>query len=165
MSLNSFSVATYNPKDVTLTFGGYVISDWDEVVLEKEEPTFKQYKGIDGRNTRVYNPDKSCKLRVKVLQTGLANAILSEVHRLDIQHKSARLEIMLRDLSGDSLFHTTSAYITKYPDVIYSGAFEWREWEIACDDYTELFVSGNEKPNSPILNAIANGIDRVRDIF
>lgn len=163
--MNNYTVATYNPKDVTMTFGGYVITDWEEIEVVKNTPIFKQHLGIGGKNTRVHNPDKSCTIKARVLQTGMANSILSEIVRLDSIHNSARIILMVKDLSGDSLFHTTTAYITSMPDMKYSGGFEWREWELACDDYDAFKVSGNIKPQSKILDAVVSGLETLKGVF
>ena len=165
MSFSSFTVATYRPKDVVMSFGGYVITDWQSMLISRNSKVFTQHKGIGGKNTRVYNPDTSCTIKVRVLQSGMANAIMSEVIKLDAIHKTARLELIVKDNSGESLFTTTTAYITGYPQVDYSENFEWREWEIMCDDSNEFIISGNERPQSAIVDAISSGIGKVGDLF
>ena len=75
------------------------------------------------------------------------------------------MELILKDGSGESLFTSTTAYISGYPDVVYSDEFEWREWEILCDDYNEFIISGNERPQSAIVDAISSGIGKVKDLF
>ena len=165
MSFSSFNVATYRPRDVVMSFGGYVITDWQSISIARNSKMYTQYKGIGGKNTRVYNSDRSCTIKVKVLQTGMANSIMSEVVRQDDLTRSARLELIIKDNSGDSLFTTTTAYITGYPDIVYSEGFEWREWEVLCDDYNDFVVSGNDRPDSPLLDAITSGIGKVGDFF
>ena len=165
MSFSSFTVATYRPKDVVMSFGGYVITDWQIMSVHKNSKVFTQHLGIGGKNTRVYNPDRSCLIKVRVLQSGMGNAVLSEVIKLDDIHRTARMELILKDNSGESLFTTTTAYIAGYPDIIYSEDFEWREWEILCDDYNEFIVSGNERPQSAIIDAISSGIGKISGLL
>lgn len=159
---NSFTVNTYSPKDLSLSFGGYQIAGWDSISITRTSPSFITVKGIRGKHTRVPSGDTSATITVNILQTSPSNDVLSEVHRQDIETGTGRLDIMLKDNSGNSVFSSDEAYITSYPETTYSGNFEYRTWTIYCQTTKSYVVGGNSYPETNLFNAALNV---VRNIF
>lgn len=162
MSLN-----TYSPSEVTLAFGGYILAGWNTISIKRNTPGYTPVRGIRGKNTRVRNTDSSATITFSCLQTEEANDILSQVHSLDLQFGTARLSITLKDNFGSSLFHSNEAYITSYPETVFSDSFEYRVWEIFCStteaDWT---VGGNLKPDTKLYDSVVNFVgDNLSGIF
>lgn len=155
-------VSTYSPSDVILTFGGYTVTGWQSIEIERSTPGFKVIRGIRGKNTRVRNRDTSAAIRVSILQTSYANDILSDVHEKDLETGYGRIEIGLKDTSGSSIFKSKEAYIVKYPSTKYSNDFEYRDWEIFCLTTSVFKTGGNNLGQGGLFESV---IERALDLF
>ena len=136
-------VFTYSPREVQLTFGSYTVTGWQSISITRSVDAFKPIRGIRGKHTRVRNADTSCMITIPLLQTSMSNDVLSKIHELDITNGTGRIELTLSDLSGTSVFNSVEAYIVGYPEVVYSGEFEYRQWRIFCQTTGSYTVGGN----------------------
>lgn len=154
-------VLTYVPSNAILLLSGYEIKGWTEIKVARNSPGFRQIRGIRNKHTRTRILDRSATLKISVFQSEPVNEVLSIVHGADMQTGAGRLEIMLKEITGTSLFNTTTAYITGYPELAYSGDLAINTWEIACDEAT--ISIGNSKPaQGGILDSV---ISKVSNIF
>lgn len=149
---NSFTVNCYSPKDVILTVGGYQLTGWQSINISRTVKGFTVIRGIRGKNTRVPNVDTSATITISLLQTSQGNDVLSYIHELDLSEGTGRIELMLKDNSGRSVFSSNEAYITGYPTSTYSGQFEYRNWEFFLQSTSTYVVSGNAKPATDIFD-------------
>lgn len=162
----SFSVNTYSPSEVTLAFGGYVLTGWNTITLSRNTDTFTPVAGIRGKNTRIKNRNTAATIAFSCLQSGDANDLLTEIHRLDEVNGAARLAITLKDNSGTFLFHTNEGYITSYPDVTFSGQFEYRVWTIQCQSSDTYTVGGNATAQDSLFNQVKTYVgDTISGVF
>ena len=150
-------VSTYAPDEVFLTFGGAVVEGWDSITVQRTSPEFKTVKGIDGKNTRVYDPNTHAVINIVCKQTSLTNQILSSVVLLDSNTHGVRLEVMLLDSSGWEVFSSQEAYVQRTPDRDYKASMGTRSWTIEC-----LNSSWNDSKGN--LSA-DNIFTRVMDLF
>ena len=90
-------VLTYRPGEVTLSICGYVVDGWTSIAIARNAPTFKQIRGIRGKNTRVMNADTSGTIRVNLTQTSVANDVFSELLAMDKRFATNRLEVTIKD--------------------------------------------------------------------
>lgn len=162
----SFSVNTYSPKDVTLAFGGYVLTGWNTINIQRTYSGFTPVDGIKNKNTRVRNTNTAATINFSCLQTGDANDLLSQIHALDLQTGAVRITLTLKDLSGSSIFTSSEAYILGYPEVVYSDSFEWRVWNIHCSTSEGWNVGGNLRPSTSLFDsALSTVSDAIGNIF
>lgn len=145
------NVNTYNPSDVYLIICGHQCESWQEITVERSTPSFKHIKGIRGKHTRVRDVDSSAIITITVMQTSETNDILSEVHRLDIESGTGRLEITLMDKSGTTLISSIEAYIPNYPAKTFSDTIEFIPWTIQCQSTEDFVIGGNSQPSAPLL--------------
>lgn len=163
---NSFTVQTYNPKDVILTIGGYQLTGWQSITISRTVKGFTVIRGIRGKNTRVKNVDTSATLTISLLQTSQGNDVLSSIHGLDLEEGTARISLMLKDRSGRSVFSSNEAYITGYPTAPFSGQFEYRNWEFFAQTTDTYTVGGNAKPATDLLDrALSEAGNFIDSIF
>ena len=165
-------VYTYSPSEVQLTFGGYTVTGWQSISITRSVDAFKPVRGIRGKHTRVRNADTSCTITIPLLQTSMSNDVFSRIHELDIQKATGRIELTLSDLKGTSVFSSREAYILGYPEVVYSGEFEYRQWKLFCQTTGSYTVGGNAQTInifSSIFNSAAGlvntAVDAVSNIF
>ena len=148
-------VFTYRPGEVVLTLCGYVIEGWSSIAVAPSSPVFKQIKGIRGKHTRVKLQDKAGTIKIALLQTSIANDVLSELLSLDRATGTGRLEVVLKDTAGTSLFSSTTAYIEAFPEVTFSASQTERNWTILCDSMDSHFVGGNAEQGVDLASIIA----------
>ena len=162
------SLFTYSSKEVTLVIGGYTITGWEKISVSRNAPAFVPIRGIRGKNTRVRNTDTSATFSIPLLQTSMGNDVFSQIHTLDIERGTGRLEITLKDSSGTGVFGSSEAYIVDYPVVAYSGNFEYRVWTIFAQSTSTYNVGGNGKVDnifSSILSAANRVVDKVSNLI
>lgn len=152
-------VLTYVPSNVSLIFSGYQLRGWDTIKLQRNSPSFKQIRGIRGKNTRTKINDTSATITISVPQTELAHEVFSKILEADIQTGNVRLEIALTDLTGSSLFASTTAYIVGYPTITYSSDIEMYEWTFSCED-SYMYVGA---ARDATLGLVDNAVSRLKD--
>lgn len=168
---NNFTVATYNPSDVSLVVGGYTLSGWDRISITRRTDNFKPVYGIRGKHTRVRMGGKEARessafITVVLSQESQANDVLSEIHRQDIEEGTARIALILKDSSGGSVFSSNEAYITNFAASDFSSDFGTREWRLFCQTTETYNVGNNTKPQTSILNTAIDEISSfVSDLF
>lgn len=155
---NKFTVSTYSPSDVILSFGGYQISGWDNITVARRAQGFITVPGIRGKHTRVPSGDTSATITISLIQTSQSNDVLSEIHRLDLENGTARIALTLKDKSGNSVFSSDEAYIVGYPESVFSGGFEQRVWTLFCQTSKSFVVGGNGVPSTSIFNAAIGAV-------
>lgn len=136
-------VFTYRPGEVSLIICGYAIEGWTSIAIARNSPIFKQIKGIRGKNTRVLLKDASGTIRIGLTQTAIANDVFSGLISLDRSTGSERLEVVVKDTAGTSLFSSTTAYFEGFPETTFSASQTERNWTILCDKMGSYFVGGN----------------------
>jgi len=151
------TINTYSPTDVYLNIGRFTCQSWKSIEIERTVG-FRTIRGIRGKNTRVANPDTSATIRVQVLQTSHTNDVLSAIHDQDLDEKTGRLEVLLTDKSGSSVFKSSEAYLMKFPRAVYSGELVYHEWEIFCQKTTKYLVGGNNKPETKLFDSLTSAL-------
>ena len=145
-------VYTYSPQEVQLTFGGYTITGWQNLTITRSVDAFKPVRGIRGKHTRVRSIDTSCTITVTILQTSMSNDVLCRIHDLDLEYGSGRIELLLKDMGGTGIFSSAEAYVLGYPEVVYSGEFEYRQWRLFCQNTGNYTIGGNGQTTSIFSN-------------
>lgn len=145
------TVNTYNPSDVYLIIAGHICTGWNEISIEKSTPNFKFVKGIRGKNTRVQDLDTSAIINITLLQTSQTNDLLSEIHRLDIEEGTGRIELSIVDKSGTTAINSIEAYIENYPPKSFKDEFEPVSWSIQCQSTNDYIIGGNTSPETSVI--------------
>lgn len=152
-------VLTYVPSNVILVISGWQVQGWNEISVARNAPGFRQIRGIRGKNTRTRMQDTGATLTIKVPQTENMNEVMSAIHDADLEEGTARLEIMLAEVTGNSFFSTATGYITAYPELTYTGDMSERVWTIVCDESS--FQVGSAR--SAAVGIVQNGVSRLKD--
>lgn len=153
--MNNFTVATYSPSDVQLIVSGYEVRGWDSISIQRVQPGFTPYEGIRGKDSRTRNTKTAARIELTVMQTHPLNDIFSQVHQLDLQHGTGRLEITLKDNAGTSLFSSVEAYITEFPASMFGADIAFQVWNIYCQTTSTYKVGGNTKPQNNIFSKVS----------
>lgn len=161
-------VKTYKPADLKLFIAGdYQVGGIVNISVTFPE-RYKIIKGIKGQHSRVRTQDTSCTLTVELLQTSVANDVLSDIISQDIATGRGRLSISMQDISGTSKVETENAFVSNYSELTYSTELSTRTWTIQMLDTNIIWVGGNSKPKPQFLEDIAGflgaGLDKIAQV-
>ncbi len=112
--------------------------------VEPEAELFGHKVGADGEVTRFRNNNRVVKITLKLMQTSIANTLMSALANLD-QNTPGGAGIgpmLIQDLQGTSLFAAEFCWISKMPKRTFAREVQVREWEMTAIISTE--VDGND---------------------
>lgn len=127
----------YDPKQVTLTFKGYLITGYAEgtfIQVARNEDSFETSVGADGKVTRVRKNDKSGTITVTLQAESPSNAVLSGFLLADELSGTGYGNVQVKDLNKVGLCAAPNAWVQKPADVENGDTAGNREWTIACDE-------------------------------
>lgn len=136
-------VLTYSPGQVVVSICGYIVDGWSNISVAFNSPVFRQVRGIRGKNTRIRNKDTSATVRISLIQSSVANDVLTNLLSEDRNSGASRLDITIKDNSGTGLFASSTAYIEGFPEMGYSASQSERVWTVLCDASSNVTVGGN----------------------
>lgn len=152
-------VLTYVPSNVVLLISGVQIEGWNTIKITRNAPSFKQVRGIRGKNTRTRINDSSATIIIDTPQTELINEVFSKCLEADEQTGNVRLDITLREITGTSFFNTTTGYVLGRPELTYSNSLANNTWSLSCDD-SQMYL-GCAK--SAAVGIVQDGVSRLKD--
>lgn len=148
------SVYRYSPEEVSLTIAGHRVVGWDRIEIKRNSATFREIKGIGGKNTRVRSLDTSATLVVSIMQTSPSNNVLTDIHLKDSIYGTGRLEVTLKGGSGETLITSVEGYVAGYTDAIYTDNIEYRPWVINLQSTDDFFINGNAAPDESFIQEV-----------
>lgn len=151
-------ISTYSPEAVILTLGGASLTGWNSISISRDSAQFNVIKGIRGKHTRVRSYDNSATIVIDLPMSSEWNYIFSQIVTQDVNSTTGRCEILLKDTSGNSIFKTSEAYVTRYADVTFDVSISSRVWTIQCLTTDVYTVGGSTSPAGSLLNSIYSSI-------
>lgn len=130
-------VKTYDPKSISVSFGGVTISGYADgtfVRVTRSGNLFDKKKGAAGDVERVNKNAFDFSVEITLQQTAAANQALSVVANADSVANLGVAPLVIKDLLGNTLFMAPQAWIAKDPDLEYGDDTAGRVW---------LFETGN----------------------
>lgn len=139
------AVRTYNPKAVVITIGGVPMSGFsDGTFLEivRDAPAYAKVVGADGTTTRVKSNNTAGTMTLTLKQSSPSNDVLSTFAQADYLSDAGVVPILVKDLSGNSIYFSATGWIQKIPDSSFGPDVADRSWVIDLAD-TTMFVGSN----------------------
>ncbi len=138
---------TYNPAEVVVTVGGVILSgfsDGDHIIARRNEDVSSMRAGNDGGVGRSINPNKSGEFEFKLLQTSMANDLLSTLVNADdlVNGGKSQFPIAVLDGSGRSLAVATQCWVKTLPEMTFGKETGERVWVFSAADL-KMLVGGN----------------------
>lgn len=136
---------TYNPLNIIGTFKGHHIRGYGPdtfVIAERQEDAFSDIVGCDGEVTRVQSNDKRGTVTWTLMPESDSNDALSAFAVLDEESGAGKGELILKDTNGTTLFHSSDAWIVKFPRFERGKEPGPCEWVIRCAKL-ETFIGGS----------------------
>lgn len=123
----------YDGGSLVIIFAGIPIQGFaDDSVVEiaYNEDAFTLQMGVDGDGTRSKTNNRSAQITVSLMQSSITNDLLNQAHALDLNSPFGLGigPMLIKDLTGRSLFATDKAWIMKSPDAAFGKEAGPREW-------------------------------------
>lgn len=154
------SVLTYSPKDVKLQIEAYTVPGIVSLTLEWRTAPFKVVDGIRGKTSRVRNTNSSAILTVEVLQSSVANDLMSQLVTEDLKSGQAKISVTLVDLSGGLSLTSGQGFVMGFADVTLSNGPDNRSWQIALLETDHKDIHGNSMSAKSIFEAGSKFLDQ-----
>lgn len=125
------AVATYDPKMVTIAWGGMILSGFAEgtfIKITRNGNAFDKKRGAGGDVERVNKNAYDFQVELTLLQTSTSNANLSVALTADQVSNVGVLPLIIKDLLGTTLFTAPQAWIAKDPDAEFGDDTSSRAW-------------------------------------
>lgn len=140
------TVRTYDPKKVVFVFGAIIATGYAEgefIKIERMGDIFATVKGADGGIDRINLNNLTYEVELTLKQTSPTNEELSIATALDITANSGVATLIVKDLSGNSLFTAPQAWVKKDPESTYSDGMGNRTWTFATGASGNLIGKNN----------------------
>ena len=141
------SVRTYDPKQVIITIGGVPMSGFAEgtfLEVVRNEPTWNTVVGADGLVTRGKTNNFSGTLTLTLKQSSPSNDVLSGFMALDEATNAGVVPILVKDLSGNSIYFGARCWVTQYANSAFGKDIADRVWTLTMDE-ADIFVGSNSE--------------------
>ena len=139
------SVRTFDPKQVIVTIGGVPMSGFSDgtfLEVDRNEPTWNIVVGADGLVTRGKTNNFSGTLTLTLKQSSPSNDVLSAFMAVDEATNAGVIPVLVKDLSGNSIYFSARAWITQYPNSTFGKDITDRQWVLSMDE-ADMFVGSN----------------------
>lgn len=128
----------YDPKAVTIVVGTLPVSGFADgtfLRIEQNADAFSLQVGSDGEACRTRSNDNSATITLTLMQSSLANDLLSDLHALDksLPAGAGCVPLQVKDLSGRSMFIAQQCWIKKAPAAEFGREAGPREWTLETD--------------------------------
>ena len=143
------SIKTFDPANLIISVGGVPLSgfaDGSFLTVDRDEQAFTKVIGADGYTTRVKSNNRSGFMTVTLAQSSGSNDVLSGFAQLDEISNSGIVPVLIKDLSGNSIYFSATGWVQKIPSSEFSKELTNREWTIDLVDI-DMFVGGNIEQN------------------
>lgn len=136
---------TYDPAQITVAIGGAIMSGYTDgtfVEIARNDVSWNTVVGADGIVSRAKSNDRSGTLTLTLKQTSPSNDVLSALLIADELTNRGVFPVLVKDLSGTSIFFSAQAYITTYASATYGKDIQDRTWTITLAD-VDMLVGSN----------------------
>ena len=139
-------VLTYDPKRVQVIFGARQLSGFadDSIIsIAPHGEGMQLYVGADGEVGRSIDPDHTFEVTISLATTSKSNTYLSNVYNADRAGGNGMLPLMIKDLSGDTLFFAEQAWVSNFPEAGRGRTIDTQEWVIQTGQVDNPIIGGN----------------------
>ena len=141
------SVRTYDPKNVIVTIAGIPMSGFSDgtfLEVDRNEATWNTVVGADGFVTRGKTNNFTGTMTLTLKQSSPSNDVLSGLLALDEATNTGVFPILVKDLSGNSIYFSANAWITQYANSTFGKDINDRQWTLMLDS-ADIFVGSNSE--------------------
>lgn len=126
-------IHTYDPKQVTISFGSHIVSGYAEdsyITIEPSGDGISKKVGCDGEIVRSLSPDNTFNVKLNLLYQSATNAWLQLQYDRDMSTGDGMFPILVKDLKGTMIFSAAACWATKPASRGFGKESGEREWEL-----------------------------------
>ena len=141
------AVRTYDPKQVIITVGGVPMSGFSDgtfLEIDRNEPTWNMVVGADGLVTRGKTNNFSGTMTLTLKQSSPSNDVLSGFMAIDEASNAGVFPILVKDLSGNSIYFAGQAWVTQYANSTFGKDISDRQLTLSLAE-ADIFVGSNSE--------------------
>lgn len=131
------SFASYDASQVIVTFAGSIISGYADgtfVTVEFDEQQYNKVTGADGLTQRSKTGNYAGSVTITLMNGSASNDVLSVAWNTDRVSNSGKGALLVKDLSGRTLWQAKNAWVRQMPSQGFGKDAENREWVMDCDE-------------------------------
>lgn len=132
-------VSTYMASKVIMSLGSHQVSGFAAdsfVSIDKNGDGTVSEQGVDGEITRSIDPNTTYKVKLSLQQMSDTHRFLQDTYYRDQETGEAIFPILIKDITGKTVFQSDKAWVTKLTSYAYGKAAGNREWELETGNGT-----------------------------
>lgn len=146
------AMALYSPEDVVILLGGFYqlegLHDGSFLSISDEKVRWETSVTADGSVSRTNVTPAVHTISITLSSVSSSNSILTTWATADSFLYGAILPLIIKDMSGSTMFYTTECWIEKVADTSFDTSVTGREW-ILKSAGGSLSVGGNSEGGVP----------------
>lgn len=127
-------VKTYSANQLAIVCGNHIVTGYADdsfVTIEPNGESVTSVVGCDGEVGRAVNPDKTCKVKLSLMQTSASNKFFTQMWNRDRKDGTGVFPLLIKDLSGELVCSADSAWVVTAPTRTYGKNLNNREIQLA----------------------------------
>lgn len=139
-------VLTYDPKKVQVIFGSRALTGFSDdsiISINPHGEGMQLYVGADGEVGRSIDPDHTFEVTISLATSSKSNTYLSNVYNLDRSTGKGMQPLLIKDLSGDTMFYAKEAWVSNFPEAGRGRTIDTQEWTIQTGQVENPIIGGN----------------------
>ena len=140
-------VLTYDPKKNIIIYGGKQLTGFaedDMITIKPLGDGMQIYSGADGEVGRSIDPNSTYEITVSLATSSKSNDYLSSCFNKDRNTGSNMLPLIIKELSGSTLFFAKQAWIKNFPESKRGRKIDNQDWTFNTGQGSDPVIGGND---------------------
>lgn len=139
-------VLTYDPKKNIVILGVRQITGFaedDMITIKPLGEGMQIFSGADGEVARSIDPNSTFEITVALSTASKSNDYFSALYNADRKNGSGVLPLVIKDLSGSTLFFARQAWVQNFPESKRGRKIDTQEWVLNTGQVDGPIIGGN----------------------
>ena len=140
-------VLTYNPKKNIIIYGAKQLTGFaedDMITIKPLGDGMQIFSGADGEVGRSIDPNSTYEVTVSLATSSKSNDYLSNCFNKDRKTGNNMLPLIIKDLSGSTLFFAKQAWIKNFPESKRGRKISNQDWTFNTGQVDDPIIGGND---------------------
>lgn len=140
-------VLTYNPKKNIIIYGAKQLTGFaedDMITIKPLGDGMQIFSGVDGEVGRSIDPNSTYEVTVSLATSSKSNDYLSNCFNKDRKTGNNMLPLIIKDLSGSTLFFAKQAWIKNFPESKRGRKISNQDWTFNTGQVDDPIIGGND---------------------
>ena len=140
-------VLTYNPKKNIIIYGAKQLTGFaedDMITIKPLGDGMQIFSGADGEVGRSIDPNSTYEVTVSLATSSKSNDYLSNCFNKDRKTGNNMLPLIIKDLSGSTLFFAKQACIKNFPESKRGRKISNQDWTFNTGQVDDPIIGGND---------------------